>query len=126
MFLTRFLRFLVDEGSDLYYNPTPLLDSLKPENTENKDDKKSGSDAQGSPTTSRNPGAISLYSSTPTSARFPGNVPSPYANSHHMDGTPEASTPRRATMNVDGAPGPAPDVRRRVTRGMAEEGYPMY
>jgi hypothetical protein len=112
-------RFVMDVGSELFYDPTPLFESLKNGNAEDKEGQKSG--AEDSPVLNRAPGSINLYS-TPTSARFSGNN-SPFPN-QRGDATPEASTPRRPPIHVDG--GSSTDVRRRVTRGMAEEGHPMY
>ncbi|KAJ3477821.1 hypothetical protein NLI96_g10209 [Meripilus lineatus] len=142
-----FCRFLVDEKSDLYYDPSPLLEYQKENRPEGEDgdrttDKQAiptsepGS-AMGTPQTRRNPQLPPqpghMFSPrhhgqfTPQGLPYPNMAPIPSSQFYGNGGDPSIPSPLRIGslgMSVDNMGGmggmgmASPDVRRRMTRGM--------
>ena len=148
--LTR--RFLVDEGSDLFYDPTPLLECQKESEEDNTNaNNNNGADTNRDANREIAPPHDFFNEAISQGHRFqpnyPYGVPSPANVRHHapvgnaysgvafttvpqnqfygMHGGDVGSSPMRMAVNPDGY---GMNVTpRRVTRGMGmmEEGYPM-
>ncbi|KZT20145.1 hypothetical protein NEOLEDRAFT_1182777 [Neolentinus lepideus HHB14362 ss-1] len=125
-------QFLADEGSELYYNPTPLLETVKNElggsnNEESGERSSMQPDTMGrSPSTQRG-GNVGQY---------PYNMPISPATSSRAGGYPAPASPYGAA-----APGQyygdgnspvkmgysqGDYAGRRMTRGMGDDGFPAY
>ncbi|KII85013.1 hypothetical protein PLICRDRAFT_178778 [Plicaturopsis crispa FD-325 SS-3] len=122
-------QFLVDEGSDLYYDPSPLDQSQKSEEEDREGSARGASqssrraDRQLPPQAHRSSSTPYGYQSPSMAPRYLGGTTAPFnaVPPGQFYGS-EAGTPGRGGMHPDSM-SVSPDVRRRVTRGMADDSY---
>jgi hypothetical protein len=141
---TRAERFLVEEDSELFYDPSPLLESQKKQiEPETVDDRHFPQQTQDfipnhSPQNHRGAAQNYQYGNSSPAGSYPmtrhashqGNVyPTSSFNAippNQFYGGGDVSSPvRMSSMSMDSM-NISPDIRRRVTRGMTEDGYGMH
>jgi hypothetical protein len=138
-------RFLVDEGSDLYYDPTILLESAKNQKERDTADDRASMPpqppdfaAQHTPQPHRvQPNGYPYGGNVTPAMNYPstrhgnhmGNVypggPFNPIPPNQFYGTGDGLSPMRMGTHLE-ANNITPDIRRRVTRGMADDGYGMH
>lgn len=133
-------RFMVDEGSELYYDPSPLSpEELKPEPPMQPfmNDPRGSHPHRGvHPPQHHQPQNVYQHYNNPQTSMqgspmhnmMPNNFSgSPYGNqmpNNQMYGD-HSGSPVSMRMGMGGPP-PQPQEGRRVTRAMMEDGYPMH
>lgn len=125
-------RFQVDDGSELYYDPTPLIDSQKTEKPEDENQQSEFNAPGMSPTMSRNHQPPGYPYSPHVQRNYPGGPfgsipPGQFYNGPGGDAGSPMRMMNHDVMGMGGmgmGMGMSP-VGRRVTRGMTEEFGPM-
>lgn len=123
-------RFLVDEGSDLYYDATPLLEVQQQERGDSRSRRNSNAVRPHDPyprgqqtphrasSSNHNPSSYP-YGGTPTPSRYPSQGGFNSVSPGQFYNGRDAGSPARMSMGHDGAGG----MGRRVTRGMTDDIY---
>lgn len=135
----KLFRFLVDHGSDLYYDPSPLMEYQKQEREE---ENAARAPIQAPDFRAHDPSRITRNHSTSSNQNYPyaspsmsqvtprhpnyggySNVPFNGIPPSHFYGSGADASPIRMGMRDSMGTSMSPDVRRRSARGIPEDGF---